>query len=283
VTCDYKLAENSSLAFLSGQADKNQRTTAVVAEYHFVLDQVASESWADGHRRVLELLVRAANASFITRVERHERDSALPANDRDGALLKECRWFAMTHHVAIRLGSRRSPYGWFPPQLLILRSGSEMLAVLPCEIEGRPIEVEQFLEAILRGEAWTTVSSKPRNEVGPHKRLIESIVADPTRLEVGLRLIGQNTWVADLEGETGYIDLVCEDSLGRYLLVEVKVKADEVDKGIGQIIRHGVMFVRQNFLSEERVRLAVACPDIPPVRRAACAKAGVEYFELKGF
>jgi hypothetical protein len=160
-----KLAENNSLAVASSHADKNPCPTAVVAEYHFVRDQVASESWADGHKRVLGLLVLAANAGCVAKVERHERDSALPANDRDEALLKECRWFAMTHHVAIRLGSRRNRYGWFPPQLLILRSGSEMLAVLPCEIEGQPIEVEQFLQAILRGEAWTTVSSKPRKEV----------------------------------------------------------------------------------------------------------------------
>ena len=72
------------------------------------------------------------------------------------------------------------------------------------------------------------------------------------------------------------------DGVGRYLLVEVKVYATEIDKAIGQIIRHGVMFAQQNFLSEGLVRLAVACPDIPTVHRTACARARVEWFELKG-
>jgi hypothetical protein len=64
------------------------------------------------------------------------------------------------------------------------------------------------------------------------------------------------------------------------LLVEVKVKAGEIDHGIGQLLKQGIMFARQNFLDKNRIRLALACPDIPPVRRAACARAEIECFEL---
>jgi hypothetical protein len=110
--------------------------------------------------------------------------------------------------------------------------------------------------------------------------LLEAIVADSNCLEAGLRLGGQNAWVADGAGESGCVDLVFIDGAERYLLVEVKVKASEIDQGIGQLLKQGIIFARQNFLEGGRVRLALACPDIPPVRRSACARAGIEFFEL---
>jgi len=146
-----KLAEDTPLSFVRGHADKKTGPTAAIAEYHFVPDVVAADDWKDGHERLLELLRLAVNAGRLARVEQHARDGALPANDHDEALLKKCRWFAMPRHSSMRLGSRRYPYSWFPPQLLILRSESEMLAVLPCEIEGQSIEIAASLQAILRG------------------------------------------------------------------------------------------------------------------------------------
>lgn len=249
-------------------------------EYHFVRDSVASEHWAASHVQVLALLEQSVKAGLITQFHNRERTAALPGNDYDRALLNTCRDFAMSRHVRLRLGSNKYPYGWFPPQLLILRSAQQIAAVIPCEIEGFVIEPEQFLDAFLRREPWTIVSARRRTGGGPHKKLIEAIVADPTCLEAGLSLHAENVWVADASGEVGYIDLLLIDTRGRYVLVEVKVQGKEIDTGIGQILKQGIMFARQNFLDEARVRLALACPDIPDVRRLACAKAGIECFKL---
>lgn len=248
--------------------------TDLTAEYHFVRDQVASH-WAASHARLLDLFGAVVNAGAVSRFEKHKRLDTLPQFDGDKELLNECRAFAMRRHVRLRLGSGGSPYGWFPPQLLIIRAGGRMEAVLPCQIEGKIVEPEEFLEAVLRGDAWSVVSARQRADKGPRRRLIDLIVANPTCLEPGLKLAGQNAWVADDAGETGYIDLVFIDAAGRYLLVEVKV-----NQGIGQLLKQCIMFERQNFLDENRVRPALACPDIPPVRRAACARAGGDCFEI---
>lgn len=250
-----------------------------MVEYHFVHDLVVSQ-WADSHARVLELLEAATNANAISSFDKRERADALPQNEADNAMLDACRDFAMRRHVRLCLGSRRNRYGWFPPQLLIVRDGDRIEAVLPFEIEGRLIGLEEFLEALLRGEAWTVVLARERADRGPHRKLVDAIVADANCLEGGLVLVGQNAWVADGTGETGYVDLVFTDSAGRYLLVEVKVGAGEIDQGIGQLLKQGIMFARQNFLDDKRVRLALACPDITPVRRAACARAMIECFHL---
>jgi hypothetical protein len=111
---------------------------------------------------------------------------------------------------------------------------------------------------------------------------VNSIITNSNCLEPGLGLLAQNAWVAGQSGETGYIDLVFRDARGGYLLVEVKVGPNEIDKGIGQLLKQGLRFALQNFLDMEQIRLALACPEIPPVRRLACARAKIECFELAG-
>ncbi len=129
----------------------------------------------------------------------------------------------MTLHMRLRLGSRRNRYGWFPPQLLIMRSSDRLNAVLPSEIENTDVGIEQFLEALLRGDAWSLVPARKRADQGPHRTLVDAIVANPDRLEAGLALRTHNAWVADGGGETGYIDLVFVDGAGWYWAYPVSV------------------------------------------------------------
>jgi RecB family endonuclease NucS len=252
---------------------------AMWIEYHYGCDAVSSHR-ALSHTSVLQLLAAACEARKFSGWENREHPNVLPQNDRDRALLDACRDFAMRRHVRLRLGSANNPYGWFPPQLLIVRDDNHIEAIVPCEIEGKQITPEEFLSAVPSGEAWSTVTARRRNEKGPHRRLVDSILADSSCLEPGLVLTGQNAWVADQSGETGYIDLVFRDARGSYLLIEVKVTPSEIDKGIGQLLKQGLMFAQQNFLGMEHIRLALACPEIPPVRRLACGRAGVECFQL---
>jgi hypothetical protein len=128
---------------LGGSVAERKVTTV---EYHFVRDCVENH-WASSHARVLELLGAALRSGTISGFEKHERANALPQTDADNALLDQCREFAMRRHVRVRLGSNKSPYGWFPPQLLMVRAGSVTEAILPCEIEGQRLEPEQFLDA----------------------------------------------------------------------------------------------------------------------------------------
>jgi hypothetical protein len=261
--------------------ERQERATRSTIEYYFVREWVASERLVGSHAHVLELLSAAVRDGIVCAFETRERAGALPQDEHDQAMLDACRAFSVRRGIKGRRAPRRNPYGWFPAQLLILREGDRIEAVFPCEIEGKIIEPEQLLDALLRGEAWSSVISAERADKGAHRELVMAIISDPRRLEVGIRLVGQNAWVADGSGERGYVDLVFIDATGRYLLIEVKIKAGEIDQGIGQLLKQSMMFAKQNFLELDRLRLGLVCPEIPAVRRAVCARVGIECFELR--
>jgi hypothetical protein len=50
------------------------------------------------------------------------------------------------------------------------------------------------------------------------------------------------------------VDLVFADRDGHILLLEVKVGPDELDKAIGQILRHRYLYAQQNHISESSIR-----------------------------
>jgi hypothetical protein len=81
-------------------------------------------------------------------------------------------------------------------------------------------------------------------------------------------------------GERGLIDAVFQKVDGGYLLVEVKGKPEELDKAVGQILRHRTLFVAQNGLEEERVEVAIACPFIPAEAQEVCQSIGIRCLEL---
>jgi hypothetical protein len=64
---------------------------------------------------------------------------------------------------------------------------------------------------------------------------------------------------------------------GRYLIVEVKVKASELDEGIGQLGRHRRLFAEMNHLEPGCIRRLLACPDIPKARFPELREAGIEW------
>jgi len=76
------------------------------------------------------------------------------------------------------------------------------------------------------------------------------------------------------------LNLVFIGGDGTYLLVEVKVKPEEIDKAIGQILRHRSLFASQNFLQPEKIRTAIACPFIPSQSRKICEEVQIQCFEI---
>jgi RecB family endonuclease NucS len=157
---------------------------------------------------------------------------------------------------------------------------SELREVFPCEIEGTHVDVLGFLERVVRGEAWTVHGAVRRRERGKHKELVDHIVKNPDVLEPGLRLYDSNVHVSHEFGEVGYVDLVFIGRDGTYLLVEVKVKPEEIDKAIGQILRHRLLFASQNFLQPEKIRIAIACPVVPSQSRKICEGVQIQCFEI---
>jgi RecB family endonuclease NucS len=163
---------------------------------------------------------------------------------------------------------------------LLVSEGDRLQEVFPCVIgNGNQVEPLEFLTQISSGRPWTARSGRGM-EGRKHNALIAQMLSDPAMLEPGLVVRGQNVQVCQDFGELGFIDLVFEDCEGRTLLVEVKVGPNELDKAIGQIMRHRYLFAQQNRVDETSVRMAIACPSIPTHYRSICARVGIICFKL---
>ena len=58
------------------------------------------------------------------------------------------------------------------------------------------------------------------------------------------------------------------------------MKAVELDKAFGQILRHQELFTTENSIPSERVKIAIACPEFPDFRRRMFESAGIRCFVL---
>jgi hypothetical protein len=179
-----------------------------------------------------------------------------------------------------RFGSNKTHFGWFPSHALLVRVGSELRNVFPCELENRFVEPEDFLESLLKREPWAMGGVERRKRAKRHDRLADHLAANPDLLEPELTFRGAEIPVSSMSGEGGSIDLLFLDSAGRFLIVEVKVKPEELDKAVGQLRRHARLYVETFHIEAACLRLAVACPYIPPSRIAEFAEIGITCFPL---
>lgn len=233
------------------------------------------------HDRICGILSDFRRAGRVVEAVVADQESAFPTEADRQRLLDTLRDFAMRHQVGLRraFGSRREGFWYLPPHFLLVRDGDELREVFPCNVGGQDIDVLDFLERLARGEAWTTRSATWR-EGGRHRQLVDRLVNDPSGLEPGLVLQGLNVPVSQGFGERGLIDVVFRRADGGYLLVEVKGKPEELDKAIGQILRHRRLFAAQNRLSEGQVAMAIACAFIPAEARQICEAIGIRCLEL---
>ncbi len=225
-------------------------------------------SWLRTKGHVTEYVVRDAEAAFPTQAREE--------------LFKRLRDFAVQHKVGLAqvFGSRRYSFCYLPHQFLLVFEGDQLQEVFPCVIgDGSHVEPLEFLKEISRGRPWT-VRSVNGMAGKKHNVLIAQILGNLDTLESGLVLRGRNVQVSHDFGELGFIDLVFDDCQGRPLLLEAKVRPNELDKAIGQVMRHRHLFSQQNRMEEVSIRIGIACRSIPPYYRSICARAGIACFEI---
>ena len=250
-------------------------------EYYYDEDRLRNSGQADAHQEARRLLSLLEHDPRIAGVIVRTHDEAYPTEDTKQQLLSALERFSVRHHVGLArtFGSRRHGFWYLPSQFLLVYNDGDLQEVFPCRIGDNEVEVLEFLERVVSQEAWTVHSVRYR-EAGKHHELVTELVADPHQLEGGLILIGTNVQVSRDFGERGYVDLMFQDSAGSYLLVEVKVTPQEIDKAIGQILKHRELFAEQNNLDKRRVRLAIACPEIPTHYQAICEELGINWYQI---
>jgi hypothetical protein len=264
------------------QATRRKEITIKIA-YYYDRNTTGTAEGKAKHERICSLLSDLELASRIDGFTIQERQEVFSTKEAEKEILERLKDFSLRHHVKLRriFGSNRYGFSYLPPEFLFVYEDGELREVFPCEIERTYLDVLGFLERVVKGEAWTVHSTVRRKERGKHKELVDHIAKNPDVLEPGLRLCGSNVHVSREFGEVGYVDLVFIGEDGTYLLVEVKIKPEEIDKAIGQILRHRSLFASQNFLQPEKIRMAIACPFIPSQSRKICEEAQIQCFEIK--
>jgi hypothetical protein len=233
------------------------------------------------HHLVCDSLLALKTNGRIADFAVQEADAAFPNREAQQGLFEQLRDFAGRHKVGLAhiFGSRRAGFWYMPWQFLLVFKEDTLSEVFPCRIGGGEIGVGEYLERLQAGKPWTTRPSTGM-EGKKHNALIAQILNDSDVLETGLALQGKNVQVSRDFGELGYVDLVFTDGRGRTLLVEVKVGPDELDKAVGQVLRHRHLFANQNGLQESTVRVGIACPFVPVQYRSICESIGASWFEL---
>ncbi len=222
-----------------------------------LLSQLRSEG------RIVDAVVRDAKVAFRTDEERQR-------------FFGQLREFAVRHKVGLahEFGSRRHGFCYLPTQFLLVLKGTTLQEVFPCRIGDHEVAPLDYLKRLATGQPWTTQSVRGM-QGKKHSELVARIIASPEILESGLVLRGRNVQVSRDFGELGYVDLIFDDRSGQALLVEIKVKPEELDKAIGQILRHRHLFVQQNNIEPTSVRVGIACPSIPPQHHSICMQTGI--------
>lgn len=238
---------------------------------------------AGRHNEICRLLSQLRADGRIAECVIQETEGGFPSRDHEEKLLNRLREFALRHKVRLsqQFGSRRHGFCYLPQQFVLVSEGDQLREVFPCEFgDGGQMEPLEYLKRLASGKPWTVRAGRGM-EGKRHKQIIARIINNPNSLEPGLILRGQNVQVSRDVGELGFVDLVFEDSGGHSLLVEVKVASNELDKAIGQILRHRNLFARQNQLDETSIRMGIACPSIPSYCRSICAAARISCFEIR--
>lgn len=254
---------------------------AIKIEYYY--DEVFSRhpDWIVGHDKICTMLQSLKESSRIVDLEIREHKEAFPTQGDKQVLFDRLSDFSLRHHVALArvFGSNKHGFCYLPPRFLLVFENNDLKEVFPYRVREGEVDLLSSLESFAKGEPWTLRTAFPEGN-GKHKQLLDRIGSNPSILEPGLKLEGRNTHVSLDFGEIGYIDLVFKDQNSSYLLVEVKVKPEEIDKAIGQVLRHKYFFVSQNFLVADKVRVAIACPYIPASSRKICEGVGISCFEI---
>ena len=253
-------------------------------DYYFRRERLSDDGGERTHARLVGDLTAAKAGGLLCDFRVIEHAEAFPTQADESAVLERLREFATVKKVGLgrRFGSNTNHFGWFPSHALLVSVGSELRNVFPCELENRYVEPEDFLESLLKREPWAVGGVERRKRVKRHDLIADHLAANPNLLEPGLIFRGTEILVSSTSGEGGSIDLLFVDSAGRFLIVEVKVKPEELDKAVGQLRRHARLYLETFHIEAGRLRLAVACPYIPPSRIAEFAEIGITCFSLPG-
>lgn len=103
---------------------------------------------------------------------------------------------------------------------------------------------------------------------------IQKILADdPGILEEGMKFLG-----ADVETESGVIDLLLQDSENKIAVVEIETRASE--PAVAQVSRLAIGYLSKAKVSQKKIRKLIVCEQFDENTVKACQGANVELYQV---
>jgi hypothetical protein len=82
----------------------------------------------------------------------------------------------------------------------------------------------------------------------------DALAADPAVLEGGLSLLSKEYHLPNAAGTRGFVDLLCKDRYGNFVVVELKRSNNSAARALHELFKYAELLARERGLGSERVR-----------------------------
>ncbi len=173
--------------------------------------------------------------------------------------------------VMVHGDSRREPLNWQPPGTKVSFGLDDGLA-----IEAKRTSPPEYMHVHFRDIHAISVfrldDAVEIDLVGEETDIKDRIEKDPSVIEPGLRVIRR-----EVPTESGFIDMLCEDSGGRTVIVEVK-RTSISPSSVYQLEAYLIDIRKKN--KDVQVRGILCAPHISNMARVLIEEKGMEYREI---
>jgi hypothetical protein len=173
--------------------------------------------------------------------------------------------------VMVHGDSRREPLNWQPPGTKVRYSLDDGLAI-EAKRSSPPEHMHIHFTDIHALSVFRLDDAAELDLVGDESNVKDRIEKDPSIIEPGLRVISR-----EVTTDSGYIDLLCEDTDGRTVVVEVK-RTSITPSAVYQLEAYLIDFRKKN--KKAKVRGILCAPHVSEMARTLMEEKGMEYREI---
>jgi len=173
-----------------------------------------------------------------------------------------------SHNRALPLSKTKNPNLSNTP-ILLLYHNDRPVNVFPHLLGTTYFDMETSLENIAKEGPKAHLAVK-----GLLEEPIQKILADdPEILEKGMKFLG-----ADVETESGVIDLLLQDLENKIVIVEIETRASE--SAVAQVSRLAAGYLSKATISQNKIRKLIVCEQFDESTVTACQGANVELYKV---
>jgi RecB family endonuclease NucS len=173
--------------------------------------------------------------------------------------------------IMVHGDSKREPLNWQPPGTKISYSIADGLAI-EAKRTSPPEHMHIHFTDIHAVSVFRLDDAAELDLVGDETNVKDRIEKDPSIIEPGLRVISR-----EVTTESGYIDLLCEDTQGRTVIVEVK-RTSISPSAVYQLEAYLIDFRKKN--DKVQVRGILCAPRVSGMARVLLEEKGMEFREI---